>query len=177
MAGGTPGKTARDKVCAAMMGGDSGNYQRQNRVSLTVQITMASGSTMRGTMFVSRTRTMHDELNKGEPFLEFETGDGQKIYLARSVIASVREFNVPRADQIHKKLSIDFDAYEVLGLKTGADAQAIRSAYVNLAKLYHPDRFARIELPAEVGEYLTAMATRINLAYTELRMQMPDQAA
>ena len=44
-----------------MMGGDSGNYQRQNRVSLSVQITMASGATMRGSMFVSRTRTIHDE--------------------------------------------------------------------------------------------------------------------
>jgi DnaJ-domain-containing protein 1 len=160
-----------------MMGGDSGSYQRQNRVSLSVQVTLATGVTIRGTIFVSRTRTMHEELNKDEPFIEFETGDGQKMYLARNVIASVKEFNVPRADQMHKKLVMEFDAYEVLGLKTGADALAIRSAYVNLAKLYHPDRFARIELPLEVSEYLTAMATRINLAYTELRMQMPDQAA
>ncbi len=160
-----------------MMGRDSESYQKQNRVSLAVQVTMASGTTMRGTIMVSKSRTIHEELNKGEPFIEFETSDGQKMFLARGVIAVVKEFNVPRSDQLQKRILDQFDAYEVLGIKIGADTHTVRSAYVALAKLYHPDRFARIELPHEVSEYLTAMATRINLAYTELRMQMPEQAA
>jgi DnaJ domain len=161
----------------AMIGRDSDSYQRQNRVTLAVQITLASGSTMRGNIFMSKQRTMHEELNKGEAFLEFESSDSQKMYLARNVIAVVKEFSVPRADQLQRRPIDQFDAHEVLGLKTDADAHAIRNAYVALAKLYHPDRFARIELPAEVSEYLTAMATRINLAYSELRAHMPEHAA
>jgi DnaJ-domain-containing protein 1 len=160
-----------------MLGRDADSYQRQNRVTIAVQVTLASGATMRGNIFVSKQRTMHEELNKGEAFIEFETNDGQKMFLARSVLAVVKEFSVPRADQLQRRSMDQFDAYEVLGLKLDADAHTVRNAYVTLAKLYHPDRFARIELPPEVAEYLTAMATRINLAYSELRANLPDQAA
>ena len=62
-----------------------------------------------------------------------------------------------------------FDAHKVLGVETDADRVDIRQAYLNLAKTYHPDRFARMELPKEVFEYLSAVATRVNLAYSELR--------
>jgi DnaJ-domain-containing protein 1 len=159
------------------MRGNDSDYQRQNRISIAVQITLASGSSMRGNIFVSKTRTMQEELNRNEPFIEFESGDGQKMFLARSVIALIKEFSVPKSDQLQKRMTEQFDAYEVLGLKTDADPQAIRNAYVKLAKLYHPDRFMRIELPPEVAEYLSAQATRINLAYSELRVHMPEHAA
>ena len=94
------------------------------------------------------------------------------MFLARSAIAAVKEFNVPRNDQMNRRAAIldQFDPYEVLGLKRGADATQIRNAYVTLAKVYHPDRFIRTDLPPEVAEYLGAVATRINLAYSELRM-------
>ena len=37
-----------------------------------------------------------------------------------------------------------------------------------LAKAYHPDRMQAIELPAEIVDYATAMAKRINAAYSAL---------
>ena len=148
------------------------DYAKLNRVSVQVTVTLATGVQMRGNVFHSKQKTLHEELNKGEQFIEFEPMEGQKMFLARTAIAAVKEYNIPRNDQMNRRVAAldQFDAYEVLGLKKGADAGQIRNAYVALAKMYHPDRFIRSELPAEVGEYLSAVATRINLAYSELRM-------
>ena len=161
-----------------MMKGD-GDYARMNRQTVQVTITLATGVQMRGNVFHSKTRTLQDELNKGETFLEFEPMEGQKMFLARSAIAAVKELNVPRVDQMSRRTSAldQFDPYEVLGLKKGADAGQIRSAYVTLAKIYHPDRFLRTDLPPEVAEYLSAVATRVNLAYSELRMTVAGNQA
>jgi hypothetical protein len=157
------------------MKSDSDNYQRMNKAPVQVIVTLATGAQMRGNLYVPKTRSLHDELNKGEMFIEFEPMDRQKLFLARSSIASVKEHAVPKADQLTRRLvSLDqFDAYEVLGLKKGADAAKVRAAYVQLAKAYHPDRFIRADLPQEVAEYLSAVATRINLAYSELRLTVP----
>ena len=151
---------------------NDGEYARMNRQTVQVTITLATGVQMRGNMFHSKTRSLQDELNKSDSFLEFEPMEGQRMFLARSAIAAVKEFNVPRNDQMNRRAAIldQFDPYEVLGLKRGADATQIRNAYVTLAKVYHPDRFIRTDLPPEVAEYLGAVATRINLAYSELRM-------
>jgi len=148
------------------------DYARANRTTVQVTVTMAAGGQMRGNVFHSKQRTLQEELNKGEPFLEFEPMEGQKMYIARAAIAAVKEYSIPRSDQMTRRaMALDnFDPYEVLGLKKGADAVQIRNAYVALAKTYHPDRFIRTELPPEVADYLSAVATRINLAYSELRM-------
>ena len=147
------------------------DYQRHNRAPVSVSITLANGQTLRGTLFVPKTKSLMEELNRGEPFLEFESYDGTKMFIARTNIGAVKEFNIPKVDQLEKKVGMldQFDAHSVLGVKTDADRAEIRHAYLNLAKTYHPDRFARLELPKEVFEYLSAVATRVNLAYSELR--------
>ena len=107
-----------------MMKGD-GDYARMNRVTVQVTITLSTGVQMRGNVFHSKNKTLQEELNKGEMFIEFEPMDGgQKMFLARAVIAAVKEFNVPRVDQMTRRANTldQFDPYEVLGLKKGANA-------------------------------------------------------
>ncbi len=147
------------------------DYQRLNRTPVSVSITLSNGQTLRGTLFVPKTKSLMEELNRGEPFLEFESYDGAKMFIARTNIGAVKEFNIPKVDQLEKKVGMldQFDAHDVLGVKSDADKLAVRRAYLNLAKTYHPDRFARLDLPKEVFEYLSAVATRVNLAYSELR--------
>jgi DnaJ-domain-containing protein 1 len=161
-----------------MMKGE-GDYARMNRTTVQVTITMATGVQMRGNVFHSKTKTLQEELNKGETFIEFEPMEGQRMFLARTAIAAVKEFNIPRVDQMSRRSTAleQYDPYEVLGLKKGADAAQIRTAYVQLAKIYHPDRFLRTDLPPEVAEYLSAVATRVNLAYSELRMTVAGNAS
>jgi DnaJ-domain-containing protein 1 len=147
------------------------DYKRHNRTPVSVSITLANGQTLRGTLFVLKTKSLMEELNRGEPFLEFESYDGSKMFIARTNIGAVKEFDIPRVDQLEKRVGLldQFDAHGVLGVKADADKAAVRQAYLELAKTYHPDRFARLELPKVVVEYLSAVATRVNLAFAELR--------
>jgi DnaJ-domain-containing protein 1 len=150
---------------------DYQDYQRLNRAPVSVCIALTNGQTLRGTLLVMKTKSLMEELNRGEAFLEFESHDGTRMFIARTSIGAVTELNIPKVDQLEKKLGLigKFDAHEVLGVRADADKAAVRQAYLQLAKLYHPDRFARLELPKEVFEYLSAVATRVNLAYSELR--------
>ncbi len=60
----------------------------------------------------------------------------------------------------------------VLGLEPGASREAIKSAYRDLTKVWHPDRFSHdAELQRKAGEQLQA----INEAYEKLRSYEPDQ--
>ena len=45
----------------------------------------------------------------------------------------------------------------------------VRQAYLRLAKAYHADRYASVDLPGEVREYLQQMSRRVNAAYTLLK--------
>lgn len=155
------------------------DYQRLNRAPVSVSISLTNGETLRGTLFVLKTKSLMEELNRGEPFLEFESYDGTRMFIARTNIGAVKEFDIPKVDQLEKRIGLlhQFDAHAVLGIKPDADRTAVRQAYLTLAKTYHPDRFVRLDLPREVLEYLSAVATRVNLAYSELRGAGADDAA
>ena len=64
------------------------------------------------------------------------------------------------------------NCFRVLGLEPEASAEAIKSAYRDLTKVWHPDRFSHdAELQRKAGEQLQA----INEAYEKLRSYKPDQ--
>jgi curved DNA-binding protein CbpA len=60
-------------------------------------------------------------------------------------------------------------------VSSGAAWDDVRQAYLTLSKTYHPDLYSSVALPAEVKEYLAAMARRINAAYRAL--EEPQQTA
>ena len=60
------------------------------------------------------------------------------------------------------------DPHHILGVAPGAAWHTVREAYLQLAKAYHPDRFAGLTLPSEVTEYLGVKVRRINAAYALL---------
>lgn len=62
----------------------------------------------------------------------------------------------------------NFNPYEVLALEKGANRAAVRAAFHEHSKTYHPDRYSTAELPTEVMDYLEAMARRVNAAYEVL---------
>ena len=51
--------------------------------------------------------------------------------------------------------------------------------YITLEQrqLYHPDRFASLDLPAEMQDYVAAMARRINMAYEALETARAERIA
>jgi curved DNA-binding protein CbpA len=52
----------------------------------------------------------------------------------------------------------------------------VREAYLKLAKLYHPDRYATADLPKEVRDYLAVMVRRINAAHDTVQTRLQKKA-
>ena len=59
------------------------------------------------------------------------------------------------------------DPYKVLGVSPSASDDEIKTAYRNLVKKYHPDRYANA--PKEVQEQVSEKVKQINTAYDEIK--------
>jgi hypothetical protein len=147
--------------------------------AMPVEATFADGSVVRGKLLVPTAKNIGDVLNGGGAFLEFEPYGGERSYIAKAQIASIKMLGVPKLPNLNARLKDydGFDPFAVLGVKPGATREDIRQAYFALAKAYHPDRYATAELPTEVIEYLFAMARRVNAAHAALSTEQKKQAA
>jgi hypothetical protein len=134
---------------------------------VSVEITLEDGHELQGTLVVPPGRSLTEVLNGTSTFIEFEPIRGERMFIAKSALQAVRPMNVPAAPSLGPKTADagTLDPAAVLGVKADAGREEVREAYLNLAKAYHPDRYASAELPLEVHDYLSAMARRINAAY------------
>jgi hypothetical protein len=147
--------------------------------AMPVEAAFADGTVVRGKLLLPAGKTMADVLNGAGVFLEFEPYGGERSYIAKAQLASIKMMGVPKLPNLKARLKDydGFDPFAVLGVSPGAAREEIRQAYIALAKTYHPDRYATAELPAEVIEYLFAMARRINAAHAALNAEQKKQAA
>jgi hypothetical protein len=143
----------------------------------SVEITLEDGKTLKGKLVLPPGRSLPETLNGGAAFIEFEPFGGERTYLAKSSLRLVRPMNLPPQPTLAtpSKEFNDFDPHSVLGVGADADKEQVRRAYLQLAKIYHPDRYATIDLPHEVREYLAAMARRINAAHEALTAKLREQ--
>jgi hypothetical protein len=154
-----------------MAAADLSAWRRQNSDPLSVNVVLTDGTTLTGTVLVPRDKQLRDIFNTPDVFLEFEDFRLGATVLAKSSIRTVRPNTLPASDQLEKRLkSLEkSDPFQILGVAKSIDREGLRAAYVNLARLYHPDRFVGSDLPPEVTEYINAMARRVNAAYSELQ--------
>jgi DnaJ domain len=147
--------------------------------AMPVEAVFVDGTIVRGKLMVPTTKGIADLLNGGGAFVEFEPYGGERSYVAKAQIASIKMLGVPKLPNLNARLKDydGFDPFAVLGVKSGATREDIRQAYFALAKVYHPDRYATAELPTEVIEYLFAMARRVNAAHAALSTEQKKQAA
>jgi hypothetical protein len=144
-----------------------------------VEIALADGDTIKGKLTVPPGKTVVDALNGTGAFIEFEPYGGERTFLAKAHLASIRPIGVAKGVNLQARLADanEFDPHRILGLSAGATRDEIRAAYFSLAKAYHPDRYATVELPQEVRDYLAAMARRINAAHAALEVPEKKRAA
>lgn len=147
-----------------------------DQTGVPVELTTQDGETHKGRLLVATGRPVFDVLNGASAFVEFEAYGGERTYIAKSALRSVKAVNVPRSVNLNSRLRDQdgFDPHMVLGVKAAASFEEIKQAWHRLSKLYHPDRYHGMELPEEVKDYLAAMARRVNLAFAAL--EAPHQA-
>lgn len=149
---------------------DLNAWRRQNSDPITLLITLVDSTRLRGNLLLPRDKTLADVFNMPVAFFEFEDFEQGQMVIAKTSIASLRPHKLPAADQLDKKMTTldKGDPYRILGIGKSAPREEIRAAYLALARMYHPDRFASSELPPEVAEYIDAMTRRINIAYADI---------
>jgi len=146
--------------------------------AIPIEVGFLDGTVAKGRLIVPTGKGVADVLNAAGGFIEFEPYGGERGFLAKAQLARVKPIGVPRAANLAARISDadGFDPYRILGVTAAAGREERRQAYVALAKIYHPDRYASAELPKEVAEYLATMVRRINAANAALEMSEKHQA-
>ncbi len=147
------------------------------QAAVPVEVTLDDGRLVKGKFLITASRSIFEVLNGEGHFLEFETYDGERTLIARSMLKSVKIISVPSGSNLKSRVrdGDNFEPHMILGVASDAPWDEIRAAYVKLSKAYHPDRYATADLPQEVRDYLSAMSRRVNAAYAAL--EIPMQAA
>jgi DnaJ-domain-containing protein 1 len=141
------------------------------REAVTVEVTLADGTLVKGRLWVPAAKKLSDTLNGSQTFLEFTPfGEERSHFLAKAHITTIKVIEVPKAVPLYERRGAAGadDPHQILAVPTGASWSCVREAYLGLVKTYHPDRFSSMDLPNEVLEYLNAKARRINAAYALL---------
>lgn len=140
------------------------------RKTIAISVVFDDGHASSGLCYVKATRSLGEELNQPGPFIEFAPYNGERSFVAKSTMVRVSRVEIPKADQMSKAAQAcgTADPHTILGVKPGSRAEVIRAAYHRLAKQYHPDRFAGLDLPEEMANYAGDMARRVNDAYSML---------
>ena len=147
------------------------------QAAVPAEVSLDDGRLVKGNFLIASSRSIFEVLNGDGHFLEFETYEGERTLIARSMLKSIKIISVPSGANLKSRVrdSDNFDPHMILGVSSDAAWDEIRGAYLKLSKTYHPDRFSTVELPYEVRDYLSAMARRVNAAYAAL--EIPMQAA
>ena len=137
---------------------------------MPAELTLTDGSVLKGKFVIAASRSIYEVLNGDTQFLEFENHLGVRTLIAKAAVKNVKIVTVSTASGLANRMREpgDFDPHVILGIARGAAWESVRNAYMTLSKTYHPDRYAGVELPDEVSEYLLVMGARINAAYAAL---------
>lgn len=138
---------------------------------IAIEISMADGSVLSGRAVLPVGRGVHKLLDGEDAHLYIESFEGGGNFVPKGEIRNVKVIAPPRT--VTTTLFIpdarNFDPHRILGLEKGASFEQIRDAYHRMSKVYHPDRYAAIDLPREVKAYLEAMSKNVNAAFQALR--------
>jgi hypothetical protein len=145
------------------------------QTAVAIEAGLEDGRILKGKVAIPLHKTVYDVLNGSGAFLEFEPFDGERQFIAKASLRTVKMLSVGRGPNLTVRLrDVDgFDPHTILGLTRAASWDDVKAAYHRLAKIYHPDRYSSAELPQEVQDYLASMARRVNAAYAAL--EAPQQ--
>lgn len=145
------------------------------QTAVAVEATLDDGRLLKGRVAIPLGKSVYDVLNGGAAFVDFEPFEGERQFVAKASLRTVKLLPVGRGPNLARKLKdLDaFDPHAVLGVTRASTWDEIKAAYHGLLKVYHPDRYSGAELPVEVRDYLASMARRINAAYAAL--EAPQQ--
>ncbi|MES2907149.1 MAG: DnaJ domain-containing protein [Pseudomonadota bacterium] len=151
------------------------DYERQKN-PLKVTLHTSDGKKYNAVLMINHGENLVNYLNSGSEFIEIEDDHKKKIILAKSSIQSVEprdgaEHKVSEQVAGEKWRHHSQDPYVMLDVAMDANDEDIRAAYHKLARAYHPDRMASLELPPAMLEHGEEILKKINAAYEAIVSQ------
>ncbi|MEL6299205.1 MAG: J domain-containing protein [Pseudomonadota bacterium] len=143
-----------------------------NAVLIAVEITLDDGTALSGRAALERGRAVHQLMKGADDFLYVETHDGEADFVPKDEIKRLKIIRPVMPRPLAAPAETGDAAMRpahVLGVSADAAWDTVRQAYRDLAKRYHPDRFAGVELPPEVADYVEAKAKQINQAFRMMK--------
>ena len=157
-------------------------FERYNQAqapsrAIAVQIILNDGESLKGRLLSRNGSNLVELMNGERAFVEFETYDGNMIILGKASVQQVLPLEVPSARELEQaQRQIErFDPFAILGISRDADSETVREAYRDMVKLYHPDRYAGMELPREVLNYMASVSKRINAAFATVSQLVQER--
>lgn len=138
---------------------------------IAVEVVLASGEKVAGRAVLASGKAVHKLLDGDDSFIYLEGFDGEGSFVPKAEIRGLKVMNNVPAQTTVLRIpdARNFEPYRVLGLEKGASFDEIRDAHRRLSKLYHPDRYASVDLPAEVKVYFESMTRNVNAAFRALQ--------
>ena len=142
-------------------------------MSIAVELTFVDGSTLAGKAALPPTRGIHQLLDGNETFLFIEVFGGESQFVPKATIKGVKLIPQVRPGTLSlvPPDAAHFDPFQILGVAKTATGDEVRAAYLKMAKQYHPDRFAGVDLPQEVTRYMENMVRQVYAAFRALKAQ------
>jgi DnaJ-domain-containing protein 1 len=138
---------------------------------IEVSVRMLDGATLRGSFIAGATARLEGVLGSESQFIEFISKEGQRKFLSKQQIAYIEPVEPLKMPLLAPKDARYTDCYAILGIERGCSFEQAKTAFHDMAKTYHPDKYAGVSLPAEVSRYLTEMFRQVNSAFTEIRSE------
>jgi len=146
--------------------------------AIPVSIRLNDGNVQQGNLIIAMTSDLKRTLNGDSSFFEFENMAGEKSFFSKHAVAQVSPIITPKVKKLDTStIEKGFDPFRILKVGPDADAQTIHHAYLEQAKLYHPDHFTNIKLPKEMAEYAENMVRLVNAAYNTLNKDHEQPAS
>ncbi len=143
------------------------DYERQKK-AIKVSMETADGKVFDAELMIFTGETLAGVMNGASAFMEVIETDGTKSLIAKSFIQRISQ-------RIDEEVNDETgsgkwhhhaeDPYVVLGVPRDAPDKAVRTAYLKLARAYHPDKLAMLELAPAMMEYGQDILKKINVAY------------
>lgn len=147
--------------------------------TVAVALSLEGGETISGRTALPKSRLVHKLLDGEEKFLYVETFEGEGQFVPKASIKGLKVIPTERARPLSLNAAdaTGFCPYRALGVDKGAPWDEVRAGYHRMTKLYHPDKYASMDLPPEMRAYLESKSKEINSAFRMLRSAASGKAA
>jgi hypothetical protein len=151
-------------------------WRKNNSDPLTVDMVLTDGTELRAVVMLARGKTLDFVFNIEAPFIEVECLENGPTVFAVNSIRSVRPAQLPKADQLDKRLAAleKIGNFALLNVTKTATRLDVAEAYHAAKAPYDLDQTTLDLMPPEVRAFFQAMNRRLDQAALEILATLPE---